>query len=379
MHETCQGVTRAGTRCNRTVKEGQEFCWQHKPSFSRVLKGTGVAAAIFAIAALGVFANIEGAISLAERGIAWILSGSTDESPEPTATVSVSTVPTESHTAEPQASTPAPSIEPSATDAPTPTLEPGTQQLAPIDGMVLIYIPAGQAWIGSDLDSPHAEAHEFPAHEVALPAFWMDKTEVSNAMYQRCVEARLQISPIPGADPDGCRVHSEDFLPDQAITYHYNPAFADYPVLNISWFAAKDYCYWAARRLPSEEEWERAARGSDRRIYPWGNSEPNPELANYAHSLSIARLPAKIGAHPHGVSPFGVLDMAGNVWEWTSSWFDAFEGSSFTSSNYGEVARVVKGGSYASWPQVIRSASRMGTEPDKWSMQTGFRCATDEP
>ncbi|MFV1860042.1 MAG: formylglycine-generating enzyme family protein [Anaerolineales bacterium] len=142
--------------------------------------------------------------------------------------------------------------------------------------MIQVYVPAGEAWIGSEENEPNAEAHEFPGHKVSIPAFWMDKTEVTNSMYQKCVEARLMSTPAAGEDLIGCPVHSEDFLPDREITYHYNPAFADYPVINTSWFAAKDYCEWAGRRLPNEEEWERAARGSDGRTYPWGM--PNPAL-----------------------------------------------------------------------------------------------------
>lgn len=257
----------------------------------------------------------------------------------------------------------------------TPTAEPGATTISSSDGIALVFIPAGKYLIGSATDVPRAEAQEFPAHEVDVGAFWIDKTEVTNSMYQECVADRLIATPESGGELEGCRPHAGDLLPGSGVAYYENDRFGSYPVINVSWFAAKEYCEWAGRRLPTELEWEAAARGLGRFLYPWGDSPSNPELANYAHSGSEPRVPLRVGLHPHGSGPFSIFDMAGNVWEWTDSWFDPYPGSTYTSDEYGASSRVIRGGSYASWGFLLRASVRRGMEPDKWSQQVGFRCA----
>jgi len=122
----------------------------------------------------------------------------------------------------------------------------------------MVYVPAGRFWMGSEDGDPDAFYNEKPQHEVNLDAFWIDRTEVTNAQYRRCV------------DDGPCSPPSRSISYDRD-NYYDNPEFDDYPVIYVDWNQAKAYCTWADKRLPTEVEWEKAARGTDRRIYPWGN------------------------------------------------------------------------------------------------------------
>ncbi len=208
---------------------------------------------------------------------------------------------------------PQPTASPAA--RPPAEAEPGAQWQAPADGMALVYVPAGRFWMGS-LDDRQADFDERPFHRPVLSAFWIDRTEVTNGMYRRCIAAGAC---SPPANLDSATRSS----------YFADPAYNDYPVIFISWDQAAAYCAWAGRRLPSEAEWEKAARGEDGRIYPWGwisalKSPKGPRL-NYCD----AQCPydyreaaaddgyadtAPVGSFPAGASPYGALDMAGNVW-----------------------------------------------------------------
>lgn len=310
--------------------------------------------------------------------------------PTPTATPApmVALAETEEGLSEPPAS-PSPEItqiptqdepvdDPVPTSTDIPPREEGTTMTASSDRMVLVFIPEGTYSVGSKPDVPRAEAQEFPDHKVEVGAFWIDKSEVTNRMYRDCVAARLEATPKPGEEPHGCRPHPDDLLPGSDVAYFNNSRFDDYPVVNVSWFGAKEYCDWVGRRLPTESEWEAAASGFDSRLYPWGDHAPNPELANYAHSGSEPRVPLQIGMHAHGSGPLRIHDLAGNVWEWTDSWFEAYPESSYVSDEYGSDMKVIRGGSYASWDFLLRTSVRRGMIPEGWSQQVGFRCALSE-
>jgi formylglycine-generating enzyme required for sulfatase activity len=261
-------------------------------------------------------------------------------------------------TATPQPTeTPAPTETPLPTETPvvTPTLGISSTVLGS-DGMILLYVPAGEFTMGSEV-----RAEEGPLHQVTISAFWIDQTEVTNAMYAKCVKANQCRPP---------RVTSSNTREN----YYYNPEFANYPVISVSWNDANTYCSWVGRKLPTEAEWEKAARGIDGRIYPWGDDEPDGTLLN----LDIADT-TQAGAFPGGVSIYGALDMAGNVWEWVSDWYGAayYQDSPATDPlgpEAGEL-RVLRGGSWGSPGDGFYSALRYKNGPRFNNLQIGFRCA----
>ncbi len=301
-------------------------------------------------------------------------------------------------TAAPPTPTPAPSATPAptATPRPTPTPTPapptatptpaepeaGATRVWPTDGMVQVYIPAGEFLMGSDdPEAKRTEAGgraypEIPPHTVYVDAFWMDKYEVTNAQYAQCLEAG--VCPPLHLNSSETREH-----------YFDNPDYADYPVIWVSWYMAKTYCEWAGRRLPTEAEWEKAARGTDGRKYPWGNDPidgtranfcdrncPRKPLANYNYDDGYADT-APVGSYPAGASPYGVMDMAGNVWEWTSTIimpypYDPNDGRE-NPDVYAE--RVWRGGTWSNGTWWLRASVRYRSIPTYWNVNLGFRCA----
>src|SRR5688572_8955763 len=177
--------------------------------------------------------------------------------------------------------------------------EAGTTRVIPADGMVQVFVPEGIFYMGG-LD-PKAAQNEKPVHQVTMRGYWIDKVEVTNGMYTLCVNA------------GGCRLPME-FKSASRTIYYSNPEFTEYPVVYITWYQADTYCKWAGRRLPSEAEWERAARGDDTRTYPWGDLVPDASHANFNSFFGDT---TRVGDIPNSASPFGVLDMSGNVAEWT--------------------------------------------------------------
>lgn len=198
-------------------------------------------------------------------------------------------------------------VEPSPLPSPTETLEPTVEptssptattlpDLIEDDyGVPMVLVPAGEFVMGSDHDMAAAK----PAHTVYLDTFYIDKFEVTNALYLECVQAGVCIA------GGGTRLK--------------NPIFAEHPVMDVTWYNARDYCEWRGARLPTEAEWEKAARGTDQRKFPWGNDPVTCELARYG---DCGWFTVPVGQHPKGVSPYGVHDMAGNAWEWTNDWYD---------------------------------------------------------
>lgn len=245
-----------------------------------------------------------------------------------------------------------------------PTLGIGSMLVSPVDGMVAVYVPAGDFLMGSDKAKDNqADSNELPQHTVYLEAYWIDKYEVTNAQYARCL-ADSQCTP-PHASSS--YTHS---------SYYGDSQFTDYPVIYVGWNQAQAYCTWAGQRLPSEAEWEKAARGSEGHIYPWGNQSPDSSLANYNQNAGDT---SKVGNYPSGASPYRALDMAGNVWEWVNDWYSEtyYQQSPLknptgpTSGTY----RVLRGGSWSSYGWIVRSAIRYRIEPDFGSFDIGFRCA----
>ena len=225
------------------------------------------------------------------------------------------------------------------------------------NGAEMMLVPAGIFIMGSD----GIRADEKPQHKVSLNAFYIDKYEVTNALYEVCVQA------------GGCS------LPGDTTSYD-NSQFANHPVVAVDWNQARTYCEWRSTRLPSEAEWEYAARGTDGRTYPWGEGF-SCEKANY--SLCTGGT-TPVGSYEVGKSPFGVYDMAGNVSEWVNDWFSETYYQSSPSSNplgpdTGQY-RVQRGGAWANAADgAARSANRGGNDPNHWDALVGFRCALSSP
>ncbi|HSN95446.1 MAG TPA: SUMF1/EgtB/PvdO family nonheme iron enzyme, partial [Anaerolineaceae bacterium] len=183
-----------------------------------------------------------------------------------------------------------------------------------LDGMPEILIPAGKFMMGCDPENNagvDCMPDILPLHEVELSAFYVDQYEVSNAQYARCVSAGKCTEPKSLGDAE---------RPD----YYLNPNHADYPVVAVDWTQADAYCRLVGGRLPTEAEWEKAARGDDLRPYPWGFEPPDCSRASFNSSKEgrCSDGASKVGSYPEGASPYGVMDLAGNVWEWTNDWYD---------------------------------------------------------
>jgi formylglycine-generating enzyme required for sulfatase activity len=264
---------------------------------------------------------------------------------------------------------PAPTPTPQPTRTPMPVLADGVVT-RPNDGMTMVHVPAGEFLMGSsDADAGAAE-NEKPQHTAYLDAYWIDQTEVTNAQYRRCVEDGA--CQVPGCWDDS------DFNA------------ADQPVVCVRWEDARDDCAWAGARLPTEAEWEKAARGTDARIYPWGNRFDGSKLnycdRNCAYGWADVDVDdgyaqtAPVGSFPAGASPYGALDMAGNAWEWVADWYEADYYAMAQAENplgpdTGDYP-VLRGGSWLHNRDWARSAYRSFGDPGFGNVPHGFRCCT---
>ena len=220
------------------------------------------------------------------------------------------------------------------------------------DGMLMMYVSGGLFHDGRE----NGQNNEKPVHEVTLAAYWIDQTEVTNGMYAKCVQSGGCQSPV-------------DKSSRTRNSYYGNVTYADYPVINVDWKQAKAYCEWAGGRLPSEAEWEKAARGTDGRTYPWGEGIDGTR-ANYDGNIGDT---TRVGSYPTGASPYGALDMAGNAWEWVNDWYGPYIAGSVTGPFQGDV-RVLRGGSWLVSDLNSRSADRGRYVPSYSSDDLGFRC-----
>lgn len=239
-----------------------------------------------------------------------------------------------------------------------------TIQLAEGVEMAFVRVPAGEFWMGSYGNDPNAYSSEKPRHKVHLDAYWIGKYPVTNAQYEMFVKSNGYKKPSHW---------KKGIIPANK---------EDHPVINMNWKDAQAFCLWASKisgraiHLPSEAQWEKAARGTDERKYPWGGEKPNPRLLNF--NLNVGDTTA-VGSYPAGVSPYGALDMAGNVWEWTTDWYgeDYYRKSPLenpTGPVKGEY-RVLRGGSWSSIERHVRSPFRNGYDSDDSCFSYGFRGA----
>ena len=227
---------------------------------------------------------------------------------------------------------------------------------APAQEGSMAMVPAGEFMMGS----PTGDSDEQPAHRVHVDAFSMDKYEVTVGQYATFLQAK-------GID------HPADWKTMNRSEHQKRP------VANVDWADAVAYCKWAGKRLPTEAEWEKAARGTDERLYPWGNDPPTPLHANFGKSdWNNHGVLAPIGTFENGKSPYGIYDMAGNVWEWVSDWYDYnYYKNSPSQSPTGPSSggtKVISGGAWNSNPRAMRSANRSLISPTDQGL-TGFRCA----
>ncbi|HEX9757944.1 MAG TPA: formylglycine-generating enzyme family protein [Nitrospiria bacterium] len=253
----------------------------------------------------------------------------------------------------------------------------------------MVYVPPGSFIMGSTekdgIIGVSVGVDEVPQFKVHLPGFFIDQYEVTTTKYKEFLDDT-------GREPPGDKHHPEVYpwKRDGGVP----PELADHPVIYVSWFDADAYCRWEGKRLPTEQEWEKAARGTDGRIWPWGNTF-DPAKANvreywfqvYDREKDPGTVTKRdysgttpVGSFPEGVSPFGVYDMTGNVAEWTSSWYQAYPGSTLKRKAFGEVVRVFRGGSNVLEGNLYGRAAHRTTStiPEKKHRSLGFRCAKDD-
>lgn len=242
-----------------------------------------------------------------------------------------------------------------------PTAAPalGAVQRRGNDNAEMVYVPAGDFTMGSN----DGDSDEKPVHTVYLDAFWIDKFKVTNSLYKKCVDADKCKPPSPTSS-------------QTRTNYYGNAQFDNYPVIHVSWEDANTYCSWAGKRLPTEAEWEKTARGTDGRIYPWGNSFDANKLNSSDGGKGDT---TAVGSYPAGASPSGAMDMAGNVYEWVADWYDSNYYSSSPRNNLKGPSsgslRVGRGGSWFDNANDVRAANRSNGGPGNRFGSLGFRCA----
>lgn len=262
------------------------------------------------------------------------------------------------------------------------------------DGSHMLLIPAGTFSMGGTKEELEGFAYkeylnyvaERPLHTVSVGAFYMDQHEITQEQYGRFL-AYIEESGDRSMDhpdqPDNL-AHRQQYV-NESLTAPTQPA------VGINWYDAYAYCNWAGKRLPTEAEWEYAARGPGYRVYPWGDEAPDADgiwRANYrppqTSNIDGHQYTAPVGSYPDGVSPFGIMDMAGNAEEWVSDWLDVkyyqkTEGAQDPKGPLGGTNKVIKGGSYGSDGYHIRIATRLYGAPHPKSEMIGIRCAQDLP
>ncbi|NIM95681.1 MAG: SUMF1/EgtB/PvdO family nonheme iron enzyme [Anaerolineales bacterium] len=262
---------------------------------------------------------------------------------------------------------------------PTPGAKAGDIRINSIDSAQVVFVPEGIFTMGltaSQVDDLRDACPECtlrnldasqPAHEVWLDSFWIYKTEITNGMYAQCVEAGYCNPPF-------------EWSSQTRSSYYGNTSYRNYPVVNVDWYAAREYCRWVGGRLPTEAEWEKAARGTDARLFPWGNQYPGSRHANL---FPLVGDTVAVGSYPRGASPYGAFDIAGNVFEWVADWYspNTYDGSSRRNpkgpSRGNDQRRCLRGGSWGWEGSYASTGYRDWWEIYEYGSGVGFRCVLD--
>jgi len=252
--------------------------------------------------------------------------------------------------------------------SPSVTEDEKSSIVSSIDGAEMLKVAAGDFLMGSD----DGESDEKPLHKVTLEDYYIYKYAVTNSMYCNFLNAiRIDESVVDKwleIEDDHCHIYVDNGV------YRVNDEYGDYPVVCVSWYGADAYSRWAGKKLPTEAEWEKSARGTDGRLYPWGSEWDENKCAHCYSSGKV--LP--VGSYPHGISPCGLMDMSGNVWEWCSDWYDKdYYTNRPDESPFGPASgeeKVIRGGSWKNDSRSCRCANRQKYTPENRNYSLGFRC-----
>ena len=247
------------------------------------------------------------------------------------------------------------------------------QEITGKDGAPLVLIPAGSYPMGVPVGDRDGGRDEYPRHVIDIAAFYIDKYEVTNGRYLEFVKATDHRVPQNPKNPTR-NLWEGVSIPE---------SLADRPVVNVDWADASAYCTWAGRRLPTEAEWEKAAKGNHDWRFPWGNVEPTNKHLNFNQKWIGERTLMPVGSYESGKSPYGVYDMAGNVWEWVNDWYDAkYYEKSPAKNSPGPASgtkKVIRGAGWQNETPTVRIFTRVDSDPTIRNESTGFRCAMDAP
>jgi formylglycine-generating enzyme len=239
------------------------------------------------------------------------------------------------------------------------------------DGAPMVLIPEGPFPMGVPHGDRDGGRDEYPRHDVFVNNFYIDKFELTNGRYLEFVKATNH------RIPQNPKNATRNLWQGDTIT----ESLADRPVVNVDWADANAYCQWAGKRLPTEAEWEKAAKGTADRRFPWGNVEPTNKHLNFNQQWIGEKTLMPVGSYELGKSPFGVYDMAGNVWEWVNDWYDAkyYEKSPAKNPPGPETGtkRVLRGSGWQNETPTVRIFTRVDSDPTIRNESTGFRCAMD--